>query len=107
MITEKLVGEALECPIAMTELVKQYSELSTEDRQVWLTTIGATEAYGVASSLITMDSGIGSVLMLLLGYDPDAGILMVGDIYNFVQASDVADQDSPATFEEFRAQLGL
>lgn len=44
MITQKLFHESLNCPIAFIELVRQFGELSTENRTEWLDSLSGVQA---------------------------------------------------------------
>lgn len=69
-ITEKLFNESLTCPVAFTELVRQFGEL--DNRQEWIDTLTGAQAHLLYSASAKFSDGLSGLFMIMAGLDPFA-----------------------------------
>lgn len=106
MITDKLVEEALGCPVAMIELVRQYNEtLDDTERVAFIGSLTFDMVEALAITLMSMTEGPAIILMLLTGYDVDAGKRFMSDLFRKKQKGPYREDVLPDTLEELEAQM--
>lgn len=78
LITTKLLNEALNCPIAFTELVRQYGQLDSTQRLDWAESLTGAQASSLyyAAQMHTSDE-LGMLMLILAGIDTTAGDQLV------------------------------
>lgn len=106
MITEKLLQESLECPIALTELNRQFSLLTDTERNEWISSVGYEKVYALMGVIMNTASGIGGILLSLMRYDFDAEMSMMEMLYNRHQSGPLKMPELPDTFDGFNESAG-
>jgi len=109
IITRKLYNESLGCSIAMTELVRQYGELSVEDRNTWVYSMTGIEATALGMRLNQMADGLSSIFMQLNGLNVDAAndLIVVTKERSLADDSDMIAGMSTEEIAVLRAAVAL
>lgn len=106
MITDKLVEEALGCPVAMIELVRQYNEtLDDTERVAFIGSLTFDMVEALAITLMSMTEGVYIIFMMQAGYDSDAGKRFMSALYRKKQQGPYREESMPDTLEEVEALL--
>jgi hypothetical protein len=107
MITDKLLHEALECPIALTELNYQFTNLTEAERNEWISAMSYEDVRALMDSIRTLASGVGAIILSLMGYNLDTEMEMMEMLYNKNQSGPLREPGLPDTFEEARREHGF
>lgn len=105
LITHKLYTEALGCPVAMTELVRKFSQdLTVEQRDEWVKSLTGDEAGVLGATLSAM---LGNLVALFTfvssGFDDDWVSGFLAPLYEHARANtpEMQTDEYPETYEAF------
>ncbi len=95
LIKRLLYTQALTCPIAMIELVKQFGALSPDDRLTWINSMTADESFALGYTLSEMNNSFTGRIMQL---NPDYSVDMADYMFNSLKYRAVMDDSFVADF---------
>lgn len=108
IITTKLLHEAMNCPVAFLELVRQFGELDAEDREAWFASLTGVQAGAIYFTSAMMSEGMTGIALMLSGLDVDAAnelgvaaMTRVGEVYG-IETGEGADIP-PQLIEDVKA----
>lgn len=87
LITTKLFNESLDCPIAFTELVRQYGELSDTQRVQWADSLTGAQAASIYFASVMHADGLGALMLAIAGFDVNAGQHIVETVLDRIGAA--------------------